>query len=240
MKSVSFTKVPELDYASSEAINTLSINVTFSSENVSRIMVTSCREHEGKSFISFFLAKKLSEMGYRTVLVDGDLRRSVMNGRYGVTMREGSRGLTHYLSRTMPLDEVLYGTNIANLYYIPIGHDVVNSVSLLNSARFFDMMKTLKSLYDYIIVDTPPIGAIVDAAAVARVCDGALMVFTPNVIDRRELLSAKEQIAKSGCPILGGVMNKVVMTKTSSRYYYRSKYAAYKTKHYYRSNNEKS
>lgn len=240
MNTIEITKIPTLDYATSEAINTLGINVTFSGEGIRRIMVTSCREHEGKSFTSFQLAKKLSEMNYSVLLVDADLRRSVLNERMGVHFPRGSMGLTHLLTKDITLNDVVYQTNLRKLYFLPIGHSVINSIVLLNSPRFSAIMDQFKETFDYVIVDTPPIGAIVDAAAVARCCDGALLVFTPNLIDQRELLAAKEQIDKTGCPLLGGVMNKMEMKKSSSRYYYRSKYAAYRNKYYYRTRDSES
>lgn len=242
MHTVNIRKGLNQDYASREAVNTLCTNLTFLGDDVRRILITSCREHEGKSFLSLSTLMTLAKMGYKTLLIDTDLRRSVYVRQCGMRF-EGSKeglGLAHYLSHQAALEDVVYAVRDQECaYFIPAGHDVANSLSLLSGARFKTLMDEMSKKMDFIIVDTPPIGAIVDAAAVSAHCDGAVIVFSPNLINQREILEAKEQLERANCRILGGVLNKVVLNKTSSRYYYRSKYAAYGTKYYYRRDNEK-
>ncbi len=90
------------------------------------------------------------------------------------------------------------------------------------------MMDTLRQHYDYIFVDTPPISSVIDAAIVAQRCDGAIMVVESEAVSYRAVQKALAQIEKSGCNILGGVLNKVD-TKRNKYYssYYNKKYGEY-------------
>ena len=234
MKRVKIERFPELDYATTEALNTLGTNVVFSGDSIKRILITSCREHEGKSFVSMSLMRTLASMGYTVALVDADLRRSVLAGKYGINLPAETLGLSNYLSRNYNLEDVVYATDIRGAYIVPVGHDVVNSMQLLNSWRFDELLEKLAEKVDYVIVDTPPVNAIVDAAVAARACDGAILVATAGLATKQEVVTAKRQIEKSGCPVIGAVVNKVEMDRSSSKYYHRSMYAAYETNYYRR------
>lgn len=235
MKQLAVKAKFKTDYAFREAINTICTNITFSGCDVTCIEITSCREHEGKSVLSSEIWRNLANMGLKTVLVDADLRRSTMNHSLGVKVPAGT-GLVHYLSKAaITPEDILYETDIENAYYIAAGRDVSNSMQLLSGEKLCDLFRYLKSQFDYIIIDTPPIGAIVDAAVIAQWCDGALLVVTQNLTTKAEIFRAKEQIAKAECPILGAIMNKVDMKKKSNRYYNSaSYYSAYKSGYYSR------
>lgn len=236
MKQVKIENFPQLDYATNEALNTLGSNIVFSGENMRRILVTSCREHEGKSFVSMGIMNTLASMGYSVVLVDADLRRSVIASKYGIRFPAEGMGLSHYLTRRIALEDVAYETDIPGAYMIPVGRDVVNSMQLLSSLRFEELLNQLAEKVDYVIIDTPPVGAIVDAAVVAKSCDGAIIVVSSNLATKKELVSAKQQIEKSGCPVIGAVLNKVEKSH-SSKYYHRY-YGSYESKGYYRRDSE--
>lgn len=238
MKTVKIENFPALDYATNEALNTLGTNLVFAGDEVRRILITSCREHEGKSFISMGIMHTLASMGYNVVLVDADLRRSVVASTYGVRFTGEALGLSHFLSRRIPLEDVVYEADIPGNYIVPVGHDVANSMQLLSSWRLKEMLDELAQHFDYVIVDTPPIGAIVDAAVVAKSCDAAVLVVSAGLATKQEVANAKQQIEKSGCPMIGAVLNKVEMARGSSRYYHRSMYAAYEAQGYYRRETE--
>ncbi len=228
MKSMMLQSIPTLDYATNEAINTLATNVIFSGEGYKAIMVTSCDKGEGKSFITFELAQKLAVMGYSVVMVDCDIRRSVFCSCYQVAMQKPAYGLTHYLAGRCEEEQVIYSSNITGLDIVPAGKEVINSLPLLNSTAFGNLMSHLRSSYDFILVDAPPVGLIVDAAMIASSCDGTIFTITSEKVSRREVKSALQQIEKSGCAVLGVVLNKVSMdTHKSRRYYYKSYYSHY-------------
>lgn len=236
MKQVAVKTKLKSDYAFQEAINTICTNITFSGVDVSCIEITSCREHDGKSLMTTEIWRNLGKMGLKTVLIDADFRRSAMNHSLGVKI-QANTGLAHYLSKSsLTPDDILYETDLENCYYIATGRDVSNSMQLLSGERLPELIEYLKENFDYVLIDTPPVGAIVDAAVIAQWCDGALLVVSQNVVTKNEVLQAKSQLEKSGCPIIGAILNKVDMEKKSSRYYTSgSYYSAYRSGYYYKS-----
>ena len=233
MRMMSLRAVPKLDYATTEAINTLATNVIFSGAEYKTIMLTSCSANEGKSFVTFHLAEKLASLGYSVMLVDADLRKSVFVSRYDAVAQGPLLGMTHYLAGRCDLEDIQYRTNIENLSVIPSGKEVINSLPLLNSAGFAGMMKELRQRYHFVLVDAPPVGVIIDAAMIANICDGTLFVVTNEMVSKRELVSAVQQIQKSGCTVLGVILNKVEMdTHKSKKYYYKSYYSHYQSSDY--------
>ena len=233
MNSISIRYLPKMDYSATEAMNTLATNITFCGSDTRVIQITSCRKHEGKSSICLGLWRTLALMGYRVVFVDADLRRSVFNSTYGIRFQTEKLGLTHFLSNDdLAIEDVVYETNVENGYLIPAGHEVANSNQLLSNRRLGEMMGELKEWFDYVIVDTSPVGAIVDAATISQWCDGTLLVITQDVTTKQEIIRAKEQIEKAGRPVLGTILNRVAMNKSSSRYYNKGYYSAYGYNYY--------
>ena len=236
MKTATLTKLPTLDYAGAEAFNTLSTNLSLCGANIRIVMVTSCHASEGKSFTSLNIARTLSELGHSVCLIDADLRRSMLTSRYGVTGVDASKneGLVYYLAGQCGVEDTVFLTNVEGMYLVPAGRPVVNSLSLLSGTRLGDLMTHLMSLVTYIIVDAPPVGVIIDAAEIARSCDGALLVVGYNTVHRRQLVEAKQQIERTGCPILGVTLNNVSFDSYSNKsYYYRNYYSTYQDGYYH-------
>lgn len=232
MKSITITRFPVLSYAGQESFNTLYTNLSFYGDQAKRLMITSSHAHEGKSFISMNIMRTIAENGKRVVLVDADLRRSYIITQYQLRcdQEHSMPGLVHLLAGMNPISDVLYQTNIENAYIIPIGHEVSNPLPLLNSGRFGELLDYLTQHFDYVLVDSPPIGLVIDAAEIAKSCSGALMTIAYNEVHRSELLEAKRQIEQTGCPILGSVLNGVEMNNlTNRKYYYTSHYSYYRS-----------
>lgn len=227
MKKVTISKFPLLDYSANESMNTLCTNLSFMGSNVKKIMFTSCHPNEGKSSISMNVMRTFASMGMAVVLVDADLRKSVLASKYGVTYPKNHLGLTHYLAKELVLEDVLYETDLPGAYIIPAGHEVLNSMQLLSTWRFPKLLDQLCTMFDYVIIDTPPVGAIIDPAVIARSCDGTVFVVSENMTRKKELIEAKKQIESANCAILGAVLNNVSMKSRSNKYYYRTKYTAY-------------
>ena len=230
MKQLKITKFPALDYAGNEAFNTLSTNLSFAGENIKKIMITSCHASEGKSYLSINLARALAQRGKRVALVDADLRRSMINSTYGVRFehdKSGGSGLSHFLAGMVGMDEVVYQTDITNMLMVPVGREVPNPLALLSGRHFEELLDTLAKMVDYVIVDAAPMGMVIDAAEIAKVCDGTLIAVHYNDVRRQELLDVKQQIEQSGCPILGTVLNQVDYDNYLGRKYYYSKYSKY-------------
>ena len=117
-------------------------------------------------------------------------------------------GLTEYLARNTDLSQGLCETDEENLFVITSGQASPNPTALLQSERFTTMMNVLRRHYDYIIVDTPPIGMVVDATLITKVCDASLLVVSTNEVKRKMVQRSKMQLEQSSTPFLGVVLNK--------------------------------
>ncbi len=209
-----------LDYAGNEAMNTISSNLLFAGRNIRKIVITSCEPNDGKSFVAIQTALNMAKRGKKVVLMDADLRLSVMNTHYEIELTGEKKGLAHYLSGQCQLEEAMYETNIQNFYFIPIGTDVQTPLSLISTHDFGVLVKALGESFDMVIIDAPPVGLVIDAAEIARRCDGILLVLEYNKTHRRALQAAKDQMERTGIPILGCVLNKVTMDRLSTKKYY--------------------
>ena len=233
MKTAIFNNLVELDYACKEAMNTLCTNFSFAGRNVKKVVMTSCQPGEGKSFVTINLMRTLAELGKNVVVVDADMRRSVLIPQYEIQVDSKPRGLAHYLAEQCGLDDIVYKTNIDGAYMVFHGQDVVNSLALLTTPRLRQLLDELANAFDVVLIDSPPIGLIIDAAEIARSCDGVVFVVSNNTIARRELLDARVQMEKAGCNILGAVLNKVTFdTHSAKKHYYKTYYSHYNSGYY--------
>ena len=233
MNKIEFERFQPLGYACKEAINTLCTNLSFVGREKRVIMITSTQAHEGKSFLSMNIMRTMSQLGKRVALVDCDLRKSQIAARYGARVIGGTGyGTAHYLAGMCSLDGALYETNLPGAYMVPVGREVSNSLALLSTPRLKEMFSELSERCDFVIVDAPPVGVIIDAAEIAKFCDGTVFAVKYNATSRRELLAAKRQIMQTGCEVLGAVLNDVDMDAISSRKYYnKSYYTSYKSEY---------
>lgn len=117
---------------------------------------------------------------------------------------------------------MLYNTQNPLFDVIFSGHFPPNPVELLISDRFNKLINDAREIYDYIIIDSPPLGSVIDAAVIATQCDGAIMVMTPGVITVKEGADVKQQLEKSGCKILGVVLNDIYGKNTSYKKHYKN------------------
>ena len=210
----------ELDYAGSEAFNTICSNLTFSGKNIKKIVVTSCEPNDGKSFIAVQTAVNMAKRGKKVLLIDADLRLSVLNAHYQIRLGGAAMGLAHLLSGQCTLDDAIYETNIPNIYLIPIGTDVQAPLSLIATPDFDNLVQVVAKSFDLVIIDAPPVGLVIDAAEIAKSCDGSVLVLEYNKTHRRALTEAKSQMERTGTPILGCILNKVTMDRLSTKKYY--------------------
>lgn len=226
MKHVKLEK-KELSYEMREELKTLRTNIQFSGDDKKVIVLTSCFSGEGKSTISLNLAMTFAELGKKVLFVDGDIRKSVLASRYHIQKLE--YGLSHYLSGQCQLTEAVVETDIPMFYMIFAGPDVPNPTELLASERFKTLLQACRKVYDYIIIDAPPLGMVVDASIIAKNCDGALLVIESGNVKYRMVQEVKQRMEHSGCTVLGAVLNKIDRKKTGGYYgrYYGKKYERY-------------
>ena len=189
-----------------EYYNALRTNIQLSGNNLQVISITSVKPGEGKSTTSTNIAWAFARAGYKTLLVDADIRNSVMSGVF--KSREKITGLTEFLSGTTDLSHGLCDTNVENLFVVQAGSISPNPTALLQSENFSTMIDTLRKYFDYIIVDTAPIGIVIDAAIITQKCDASVLVTAAGEANRKDVQKAKDQLEQTNKPFLGVVLTK--------------------------------
>jgi len=189
-----------------EYYNSIRTNIQFSGRDLKVITLTSAQPGEGKSTTSVNLAISFAHAGFRTLLIDADTRNSVMSGTF--KSNERYQGLTSFLSGNAELSDVICDTSIDNLMIIPAGQVPPNPTSLIQNDNFKAMIEIVRGLYDYVIIDTPPLGLVIDAAILAHHSDASLLVTKAGADKRRTITKLKEQLEQSGSVFLGVILNK--------------------------------
>lgn len=204
------------DFRTAESLKVLRTNLLFSGENMKVIGLTSFSASEGKSTISFQLAATLAEAGKRVLLMDADLRKSVLQSR--LRFRAKISGLSHYLSGMADVDETLIPTDVSGLYIMFAGTLVPNAAELFGGERFKKMIPALKNAFDYVIVDAAPLGQVIDCAIMAPELDGTVIVIDATHNSYKLIRRIQGQLERSGGKILGVVLNRVDFSDKSSYY----------------------
>ena len=211
--------LPELPFAAREAINILRGNIQLSGFKLKTVALTSCHANEGKSSVAMYLAASLASLKKKTLFLDCDIRNSVVRNRYNIT--EKQPGLTEFLCGVEPIVKVICHTDRDKyLDVILSGAVAPNPSELLSGVYFSKLLSILRSHYDYIILDTPPVNVVVDGVMVAKQCDGTILVVESGVTDRAQALHAKRQLDFAGVKLLGCVLNKVGSDKSGYGYGY--------------------
>ncbi|HEM6346352.1 TPA: tyrosine-protein kinase [Streptococcus suis] len=200
----------ELVSKTEEYFNAIRTNIQLSGSDIKVVGITSVQSNEGKSTTAASLAMAYARTGYKTVLVDSDIRNSVMSGFFKPTAK--ITGLTDYLSGTTDLSQGLCDTDIPNLTVIESGKVSPNPTALLQSKNFENLLATLRRYYDYVIVDCPPLGMVIDAAIIAQKCDAMVTVVEARTVKRSAVKKVKEQLEQTGTPFLGVILNKYDVT----------------------------
>ncbi|EET61739.1 capsular exopolysaccharide family [Marvinbryantia formatexigens DSM 14469] len=222
MANINIDTMTKLSFRVSEAYKSLRTNITFCGKDCRVIAITSCTPNEGKSNVSLNLAASLAETGKKVLFIDADLRKSVLIGRLGVT--EKIVGLTNYITGQCEFKEIVCTTNYPSLHIIFPGPEPPNPAELLGSEAFSDMLGHMRENYDYVIIDTPPLGNVIDSAVIAKECDGAAIVIAADAVSYKFVRKVKEQIERSQCRLLGVILNKVSLNEKG---YYGKYYGNY-------------
>ena len=227
METVRLQLPEDNDVRVEEAIKTLRTNIQFSGSGLKVIMLTSTVPNEGKSVISWKTACSFAQMGKKTLYIDADIRKSVLVQR--MKPDHETFGLSQYLSGQKTMAECIYHTNEPNLDVVFAGPYAPNPTELFEESVFEDLIQYGRDNYDMVVIDTAPLGSVIDAAIIARQCDGAIMVIESGNIGYKMLNKTKQQLARTGVKILGIVLNKVPMQKGSyyGSYYYGKYYGKY-------------
>lgn len=211
------------DFFTQEAYKVLRTNIQFCGQDIKVIAVTSCNENEGKTTVALQLAHSLAELEKKVLVIDADMRKSVMAGR-NTTARKVT-GLSEALTGMKKIDDCIYATQYPFLCLMFAGKYPPNPVELLSGTCFSALVSEARKVFDYIIVDTPPLGRVIDAAVVAPNCDGIILVLGSEKIHCRQAQEVVVQLKKSGSKILGVVRNNT--KKKNGGYSYQSKKYGY-------------
>jgi len=205
--------------AEGEAFRALRTNVRFSHVDRPRrtVLVTSTGPEEGKSTVLSNLAVSLAQSGRRTLVVDTDLRRPALHELFD---RPNARGLVDLLAGDATLEETLQATDWEGLDLLACGTLPPNPAELIESTRLQERISELRSRYDYVLLDSPPAGALVDASLLAGLSDGVLFVVEPGRFDARDVRGAFVQLERAGARLYGVVLNKAPRDERANLYGY--------------------
>lgn len=223
MPSLELKNIEKTDYYYQEAIKTLRTNLQFCGSSVKVIMFTSTMPSEGKSSTTLAVAAALGSIGKKILFVDADIRKSMIVKTHEISGHK--LGLSQYLSGQKTLEEVVYSTNVENMDMILAGPYSPNPAELLEDEMFEKLLTWAREWYDYIIIDTPPMANLIDGAIIAKECDGAVLVIEDGKISYRIAQRVKIQLEKSGCRILGAVLNRAGTGYSGG--YYKKYYGKY-------------
>ena len=180
---------------------------------------------EGKSTTLFNLAYVCAEQGSKVLIVDSDLRRPVQHKMVGLANRTG---MVNVLTDELKIEDVVQETGVPNLWMMTSGRLRRGSLGIMNNARLRAMLDALKEKYDYILLDSPPILGVTDAAILASEADGVLLVVQYRKYPKIISLRAKRMIENAGGHLMGAVLNNINIMRDDYYYYYH-----YTTKKYY-------
>ncbi len=206
-----------------EEFRSLYTNIEFSGADNKVICVTSSFPNEGKSYVSYELAKVMAEGNKKVVLVDADLRNSSFYRK--LEFSKENTGLSHLLSKKANINEVIYQIDESSLYFIPTGVFVNNPTTLFRQEYFKSVINSLKEHFDYVIIDTPPIGMVTDGTIVANVSDASILVIGSEMEGRTSAKESISMLESANASFLGVVLNK--KERKTSRYGRYGKYGKY-------------
>src|SRR5262245_30962130 len=212
----------------SEAFRAFRTNVLFSSaqEGARTVVVTSTAPGEGKSMVASNLAISLAQAGQRVLLIDGDMRKPKTHEILGCKQEPG---LSNVMVGSSKASEAVRKTTVSGLWVLAAGRIPPNPAELLGSARFREFLTSLKQHFDWILVDTPPVMAVTDAALVANRASGVVFVVGAEMTSHHAARRALDQLEQANAKFVGAVLNRVDLEKNAYYYsqYYRREYTQY-------------
>lgn len=169
-------------------------------------LVTGCESGVGSTTVVISLATSMASAGWKTVLVDVDMRKREVDKRLN---EDGNDGLSDYLRNEVDFKGIVTKTNYDYLDYISSGNHSQNTVSLLCSSRMIELLDELKKNYDYVILDIPAMTSAVDASVLATISDAVVVVAAQQKTTKRTLKNAVSQLERVDANVLGVVVNRV-------------------------------
>lgn len=209
-----------------EAYRILRTNIEFNRTNPddNAITVVSGGAGEGKSTTLVNLSYICAQGGYSTLMIDADLRRPRLHTFFDIN---NTVGLTNYLTTDLMLEDVILQTPIENLFFMPSGILPADAAGILNSRRMSELVQEVKSRFDLVLIDSPPILGVSDASVLSSEVDLTMIVVQHRKLPRNMLIRVKQAVENVGGTVLGVVLNNVDVRSDSQYQYYTSYYTYY-------------
>ena len=211
----------------SEAYRSIRTGIEFSNldKGLKVICITSSKKDEGKSTVVANLAVNFAKIDKKVLLIDGDLRNPTTNRLFDLA---NTNGIVDILLGKKNLNDCIKKTKQENLYILTGGVIPPNPSEVLASQKMSEFIKSIRSEYDYIFIDTPPIGIVSDAAIISSYSDGVIFVVGSNEVDKNLAKLAKERLDSVNANILGVILNKF-KADINNEYYSYEYYGQYDT-----------
>lgn len=202
----------------SESFRTMRTNTSFAEvdRNIKVITISSTEKNEGKTTIVSNYAVTLTQMGKKVIIVDCDLRRPSIQRFF---KRNEKIGLTNVLIDSNSVEEAIVTTDIPGLSLMLSGPVPPNPSEMLGSNRMIALIEELKEEFDYILIDTPPIGVVTDAMMLSKETDGYILVVSIGQVEKKGMEQLVEMMNNAGAVILGTLINKVPVNNSRYRQY---------------------
>lgn len=181
------------------------------------LLITSEKPKSGKSTVSANIAVTYAQAGYKTLIIDGDMRKPTQHYIFDLP---NNSGLSNLIINKVTYSKSIKETKVENLAILTSGPTPPNPSELIASNHFNEIYNELLIHYDFIVIDTPPINTVTDAQIYAQTIQNCALVIDVEVNNKNEVKKAKDLINKAGGNLLGAILNKMSVDKSSSYYYY--------------------
>jgi capsular exopolysaccharide synthesis family protein len=201
-----------------ECCRSLRTNIVFSAADrpMKTLVVSSANPKEGKTTSCIYLGTTMAQSGQRVLLIDTDMRRPRLHASTGVSRQ---KGLSNLIVGEDSYDDVIKSTDIPNLYVLPCGPLPPNPAELLMTKRFAHVLEELKTRFDRIILDSPPLQAVTDAVVLSKQTDGVVLVVRAGKTLREDVKRSVRQIRSVEGPIVGVILNEFDIDDRNYYYY---------------------
>ena len=217
MNNILSYKVPKSVIAEQYRNIRTSIQYSNLDKKLKTILVTSSTKNEGKPITTTNLAVNFAAIDKKKVLIiDCDLRNPSIHKEFGIT---NVGGLTDLLIEKNNIENYIKTTEIDNLHVLTAGVIPPNPSEILASKLMKDLLNDLKQIYDYIFIDTPPIGIVMDAGTLANKVDASILVVKSNGVEFKQLEETKRKLDAVNANIIGVVLNAYKSEKDNNYYY---------------------
>jgi succinoglycan biosynthesis transport protein ExoP len=208
-----------------EGFRSVRTNIDFLRRNrrIQVVLITSPRSGDGKSTSASNFAVSLAQTGRKVLLIDGDLRKPTQHHIHNLS---NTLGMSDLLTDRFTYGDVVKKTSVATLDLITAGDELPNPAELLTSSRLQELIERLRAVYDFIVVDSPPILAVTDPAILSAVTDGVILIVRANTLRHHDAEATLEQINSLGTSVLGMVVNATVQEQTGYGYGATSSYGS--------------